>query len=399
MRVIFVSRYPISDVGHGGFHRSYQIWFELCQLVGQENVISLNLVPEQNLYPNKGRLQNYFKELSYRIKFFGNYLYSFGNPYQVYTYYLENIKKSQSLFGNIPNIAYRELDLSLDEPVVCIVDHPNQADIVSLNTQFGIPTFYCSQNVESLDMFAGSFDEKSKILNLFPHLLKELDLMATCDERLCISKVETGLLGGLGLPTIYYPYLPVGTIRKNLETIRSNRENNISIDRNHYLMIGSSIHHTTKKSFMWFINHVVADGLPNGIKITLVGKGTKELMANSKVPPCLDVRGWLSQDELEKLMCEINGVVVPQLTGFGALTRLPELSCAGLPTITSLHSTYAVDVPPGVFAVSDKWSDWLDGIKELSRGSSDFAESSYRSWENEQPRPLKDALERWLIRN
>ena len=45
---------------------------------------------------------------------------------------------------------------------------------------------------------------------------------------------------------------------------------------------------------------------------------------------------------------ECRPIIVPQFSGFGSVTRLTELSCAGVPSLTPAHPTWAIDVPPGV---------------------------------------------------
>ena len=78
---------------------------------------------------------------------------------------------------------------------------------------------------------------------------------------------------------------------------------------------------------------------------------------------------------------------MPQRVGFGALTRLSELSCAGIPCIVSRHPTYAVDLPPGVEVVTDEWDTWYQAMERLVKDDRRVI-TGYRIWEGAQPRVL-----------
>jgi hypothetical protein len=88
-------------------------------------------------------------------------------------------------------------------------------------------------------------------------------------------------------------------------------------------------------------------------------------------------------------------VVVPQFSGFDSVTRLTELSCAGVPSLTSAHPTWAIDVPPGVHVLGDAWPQWHDLLHDLAR-SPQQAAWDYPAWEATQPQSLHRYLSRWI---
>lgn len=396
LNIIFVSRFAVKVEGHGGYHRSYQIWHDLCRLVGEDNVIKLNLEPQNIIEKNVSYINKYWSELVYRIKFLGDYLSVLGSPARHYDHLLMEMSKSKNYFKTVPLKEYQQLVSNLGRAVICIVDHPDQGNLIDWNIRQGIPTFFCPQNIEALDVLAGSFENKFREAGFFNRFYQEMMMLSNCEERLCISKVETGLLGGLGIPSHYYPYLPVGAIRERLEIIRAKRENHSEkIDSKFFLMLGSTIHHTTNKSFILFIEQIAKNGLPDGVQLSIVGQGTNGLKSKIELPSCLDVLGWLPQDKLDEMLCRINAVIIPQNIGFGVMTRLPELACAGIPVLVSTQPTYALNLPPGVVAVSDSWDEWYQKIEDCSKTSPGPLDPSYYLWEKEQPQPLDMIIGSW----
>lgn len=395
-KVIFFPRYAPTDIGHGGDHRTYQIWHDLCRLVGEENTNCFYIDPK--IYRS---LRNNSKELKSRqfkrlIQFIGTYISSFGNSSRIYKYIFSKGIKSKNLFGYFPLEGYKQLISSLDQNIICVIDHPRQHGVVDFNRDNNIPTFYCPQNVESFEILAGSFNSVIQTSEFLLRFSQEFDLISNCAERFCISKVETGLLGGLGFPSTYYPYIPVGLIRSRLKEIERNRRNN-RFQTNHFLLLGSYIHQSTQISFDWFINQIINEELPEGIQITIAGSGTEKIQQKIKnLPKNVKILGWVSQEDLNAILCNISAAIIPQRLGFGALTRLSELSCASIPTIVSEHALTAINIPPGVYPVRDSWDDWLTTIREFSECSPNVNEKEYCEWEKNQPRGFESRIIHWL---
>ncbi|NIO21886.1 MAG: hypothetical protein GTN76_14435, partial [Candidatus Aenigmarchaeota archaeon] len=219
----------------------------------------------------------------------------------------------------------------------------------------------------------------------------EFHVLAQCAERLFISKVEAGLIGGLGLSAQYYPYRPVGLIRRRLEHTRRCRAK-AQIERGLFLLLGSARHRSTRESFLWFVQQVQTHGLPNGARVIVGGLGTDSLLSPGVEVPGLEFRGWVQQDELDRVMMSARAVLMPQQVGFGSLTRLAELSCAGVPGIVSTHPTYAVDVPPGIEVVSDEWGNWYRAMERLAKNDQRIT-TGYSKWKRTQPRTLGTVIE------
>jgi glycosyltransferase involved in cell wall biosynthesis len=219
----------------------------------------------------------------------------------------------------------------------------------------------------------------------------ELHVLAQCIERLFISRVETGLLSGLGFPSHDYPYLPIGAIRKRLVALRHRRSETPQTS-GLMLIVGTAAHNTTGTSMRWFVEQALAHGLPSGVQVVLAGAYTDKLLPAGSKLPGLDARGWVEQAELDDLLVRAQAVLMPQLSGFGALTRVPEMACAGLPIILSRHATYGLTVPQGVVVVDNVWSDWRDAMLQVCSQPSTVTLAEYEQWEKTQSRPLSPLL-------
>ena len=160
-------------------------------------------------------------------------------------------------------------------------------------------------------------------------------------------------------------------------------------------MLGTGGHRSTWESFLWFVRSAQECGLPQGIRVVVSGRKTDQLLASGASVEGLELRGWLEQDELDKLLAQVQAVLVPQGSGFGALTRLPELSCAGIPAIVSRHPTYALDPPPGIDIVDDDWDSWCSGMEQIAGTGMRCDPDEYHRWEEDQVNPLEWVMGQW----
>jgi hypothetical protein len=203
--------------------------------------------------------------------------------------------------------------------------------------------------------------------------------------------VEAGLMGGLGFPGDYYPYRPVGAIRERLARVREARSRG-SAERGLFLMLGTVGHESTRDSFRWFLKNVRAHGLPSRASVVVAGLYTDKLLPAGERVPGVELKGWLEAEALDTLLTRVAAVLVPQRNGFGALTRLPDLACAGVPVVVSRHATYALDPPPGAESADDRWDAWWQAMDSLSTGIRDVPAEAYEAWEARQERPLAAVL-------
>jgi hypothetical protein len=267
------------------------------------------------------------------------------------------------------------------------------SEITRINTQRGIPTWACPQNLEIFDKYALAEARAKNIIPFSTGFLQELNVLSSCEERLLISRTEAWFLEGLEIPVHYYPYVPVGDVRNTLLKIRQKRGKQ-SVDPRLFVMVGSSVHTSTGQSFDWFLRNASQNSLPENCRVVVAGKGTEIYREKYNHIKGLQFRGWLEPDELVELLCRAKAVLAPQLTGFGGLTRIPELACAGVPLIVSEHAAQSTNSPPDVIALPNQWTLWQKAIHDLSKESHAVLPDwlAYLEWEQQQPNPLKTLI-------
>jgi hypothetical protein len=404
---IFVSPFEPAAVGHGGNHRAYQIVHDLKRLLGEDNVIVVSWLewsrslPEQAMGASRGEeargssrratlpRSRPLSHLPRRIRSLSRRLSAAvtSEPIEL----VIGTGPTARRFSR-PDFTqhYREALARVPRPAVCVMEHVGFADLLELNRTESIPTIACIQNLESFDTaapLAGNDTRKAHLVSV--DFAGELGVLARCDERLFISKVEAGLVGGLGICSQYYPYVPTGAIRESLIRIRHQRSETGKVQRGLFLMLGSAAHSSTWESFSWFIRNARDKGLPRQAHVVVSGHHTERLLPPRVSIPGVELRGWLDQAELDELLVSAEAVLIPQTMGLGAVTRLPELACAGIPMITSLHPTYAITVPPGVVAVQNDWPAWCRAMEVVCSDPTRSDWDDYLAWEVGQDNTLE----------
>jgi hypothetical protein len=281
---------------------------------------------------------------------------------------------------------------------VGVVDHPLLDEIRIVNARSAIPTIIASHNLESLDVGRMRLGSRVAAHRCGIDFGNELWSLARFHERLAISRMEAAVLNGVGLTCKYYPYVPCGEVRAQLietATERSRRQP----DRTLFLVMGTAFHAPTRRSLQWLVEHARTDGLPKPARVVLVGSKVEELVPCDTQIPRLEVRGRVSDKELAELLLCAGSALVPQRMGFGAVTRIPELACAGVPALVFPHASYAMDLPPGARVLDDDaWCTLVEGMRQAMDAPLAIEPDAYAAWEARQARPLGPALGRVLAR-
>lgn len=376
MQVFFVTRFNPSPIGDGGNHRAYQIVHDLHQVIGPQNVTVINwktwLGENVRLQTtNIDRRRTMKQRVARALPVLGrmNRMYE-RLPLLTVDEPIEQIRHPKSIALLYQSKGFRDYYtkqvLACHRPTVCLIDHPGFSDLIAINQKHSIPTIACTQNIESFDRATPLDGQTTAQIYLTAiDFANEFITLSQCQERFFISKVETAIFGGLGLQANYYPYRPVGAIRERMLTIRRQR-NAKQIAAGRFLMLGSSSHSTTRNAFSWFVKQAQTHGLPPNSTVIIGGAGTEELQPFGAPIRGLEFRGWLPQEELDRLLTEVQAILIPQFTGFGTLTRLTEFSCAGIPVLVSRHPTFALDLPPGIDVVDDHWNSWYQRLGDYA---------------------------------
>lgn len=215
------------------------------------------------------------------------------------------------------------LDKYKDQDVDFLWENTNDRDMLYLLKATGHRVIGMPHNIESL------VRGKSVIA-----LGAEVSNLRLCDAIFTISKEETWLLRLLGLNAHYLPYYPPQAAESFFLSIRREREQRASKPCKVFSLLGSATNAPTRSGMQALVDFAATQDLP--FKLIVAGYGTESLnpVSNSQIV----FRGALSNDELEKLLIDIDGIVIFQPPTTGALTRIPEMLLAGIPVFSNFNA-------------------------------------------------------------
>jgi len=392
MKIIYCTRFSPTADGHGGNHRSYQVYADLVKSFGKDNVIILSY--SEWLEENKNKP---YHSISLKRRIILNKYYRLFENIQKNPYRL--LWKNKTYHENrysYPDFisTYEEQLSSTQGKVLCIVDDPGFSKVINLNQSQDIPTICMMHDFESFDYSPLYKDMDVKIRNsVFMDFVNEVDIYSKCDLSLSISKVEAGFLSGLGLPASHYPYYPVGDIRERLLAIRSRRAKE-SQNLRQILVLGGSSHPPTGIGMQWFLQNLATDYPLDNVQFIFAGHGTDKFTKTYGSISFAEFKGYISESDLADLLTRVNAVLVLNHTGFGSITRVPDMACAGVPVICTKHVSFAQNLPPGAEAVELNWEAWQQAIQKHSESKSMSSNlSDYETWEEQQIFPLQKIVE------
>jgi hypothetical protein len=390
--IFFPSIRPDPD-GIGGHHRLYQVQNDILSFSGAESYKLFER--NQKKTTKKKNPKYYWNALSERIKSIGISIdHKFYPPSTIGALISTSLSIKNSL-GWVPGKSYRDFIDKNGKPKMCVIDHPSLFEVADYNRKNFITTIYCPSDLLSFSKASNRQDNSLIRRESGINWLVEQEFLALCDEYLMISKVEKYFMNGLGLPAIFYPYMPVDQIRKRMLDLRNLRSKN-DIDRDLILMIGSAFWGPIGEGFRWVLRNIQEKGLPENKRMIVGGSGTENFIGEFGALKNVEFRGRLEQEELNALLQVAGCMLIPQRSGFGAVTRIPEMACAGIPSITAEHAAAAINIPPGVCVLPDSWESWEETMKEISNRALSNTLDDYEKWENDQPKPLKQVFEKFL---
>jgi len=390
-RVVYVSHFVPSVIGNGGAHRALQVLHDARRAVDNGVVAQINL----ELW-RRGRVvarQPRGNQLNWDI-LGRKWARLVENPFKVFRSSAYATAVPFSIAASVePAFIKHYVNMVRKDPgpTVCIIEHAMFGELVDINQRLGIPTVTAFQNLEALDCRPFDWRTRRVVYRVMTDLGNELRLMGRCARRLAISKVEAGFISGLGITCDFYPYVPVDALRERLFATRRRREIT-AIEPGLFVLLGSAQHGVTWESMTWFVDMIRQRGLPRGVRVVAAGGATDSLLPPGETLPGLELRGWVEQSELEALLARALAAVIPHRLGFGALTRLPELACAGVPVITFDHAAAALEPPPGLRSVAPDWDEVCAAMREQLQHREVVDQQAYERWEANQPRPLERVI-------
>lgn len=330
-RHIYLSRFYNNPSSHGGDKRAAQ----LCNILDQLEYDFVSICdPSFDVSAELARLlqkpSGYFqKKKSIRNKNELTYskYFLWSERFRDHLLYLHLQAKCF-----IENLKILPKILFVDDPVFF-------APVVLYAKSQGIPLVAFCHNLETLSR---EQVEPSTQLDLFAY---EIELISSCDLVVTISQEETYLLRNFGLDPVYLPYFPLPQTSKRLVAIREARGTTI---KTNFLILGTVYNLPTLEGMKRVLDTISADRAFSAVRFTVVGYGTEQLSGYLD-DPRVEVRGAVTDAELDELMTAAKGCIVYQDNGSGALTKIPELLAAGVPVIINSHAARSHHNLPGIF--------------------------------------------------
>jgi len=216
------------------------------------------------------------------------------------------------------------LDKYKDHNVDFLWENTNDRDMLYLLKTTGNRVVGMPHNIESLVRGSSVTALSAEVANL-----------RYCDAVFTISKEETWLLRLLGINAYYLPYYPPQAAESFLLSIRQERERRVPKSNKVFTLLGSATNVPTRSGMQALVDFAATQDLP--FKLIIAGYGTESLMPVSN--PQIVFRGTLSNEELESLLIETDGIVIYQPPTTGALTRIPEMLLADIPVFANFNAT------------------------------------------------------------
>jgi glycosyltransferase involved in cell wall biosynthesis len=175
-------------------------------------------------------------------------------------------------------------------------------------------------------------------------LHREAGFTALCDEVFCISREEAWYLANYGARVDFLPYFPPAEDLAALQVIRQRRTTQASGSE---LLTVTAVSNLKNRNALIALAALVRQ-LPAGeFHLHVGGRGTEALRDHFPADRCT-FHGEIADADLADLMTRCRAAIVYQPSGVGALTRIPEILCAGVPILANPHAARSAYGTAGV---------------------------------------------------
>ena len=337
------SKFVSNPFGDGAAKRSAQIE-ELLQRCGVDYINDSFVLPKG--MPFFTRLRWLFAGMRLVLRDFScSEIRSLGNIIRMAKYFGLRIP----IFGN-----YAESDVTFlnEDTTSGAYGYPYLAKGI------GKKILAVPHNLESLCCPEADIQSGKSKLEWLPEDIKRLKM---CNAVFCLSKEETWLLQIHGVNAHYLPYYPPREAENYLLRIRKLRESRKHNEVHKFLALGSANNTPTRMGMEELLDYLSSyDKLP--FEIHVAGYRTEWL--NEIDHPQLFYHGTLSNEALEKLLVEVDALVINQPATSGALTRIVEHLIAGIPVLASFGAArdYYQNATVQVYYSMDELMALLNGF-------------------------------------
>ena len=319
-QIVCHTKFKLDPFSDGGSKRSVQIR-ELLRNNGISYVDDPFLLPKNT--SNVRLVKWAFRAIAFISKYYPNRIRSLSSYIHLIKYYALRI----------PIV----LDKYKNQDIVFLWENTNDRDMLYLMKATGHRVIGLPHNIESL--------VRSKSVK---SLEAEVDNLKHCDSIFAISKEDAWLLRLFGMDSHYLPYFPPEEANGFLLSIRQKRVQRTANQRMVFALLGSATNTPTRSGMQSLLDFAATREFP--FDLLVAGYGTESLRKVSHVQ--ISFLGTLSNEDLDRLLVEIDGMIIYQPPTTGALTRIPEMLIAGIPVFANFdaarnyHSVEGVHIYP-----------------------------------------------------
>lgn len=236
---------------------------------------------------------------------------------------------------------------------LAIIDDPIYfAPLIEYLSELKVPIVAHCHNIETLSTSQVVYESQ-------PELFKyELDILRKCSFAIAISYEECFLLNNVGVSSFYFPYYPVKSIRTRMGAIREVRKSTAKRD---YLLLGTALNPPTLHGMLNVLNSWQTFGKESADRLIVAGFGTAHLADCCSLQHGVIFKGALDDSELDEILSTCKGTLIYQEHGSGALTKICEYLCAGVPVLVNFHAARSYHNLPGVLEY-ESLGQMLSGI-------------------------------------
>lgn len=307
--------------GHGGNRRTAQ----LAELAQKANLQIIDIKPDGLVHQSSQRLHNYVKGVQFIAK---------------HHFKLLPLPRLIQLCGHQSGLTRKTLAAYSGQKVLLWEATRNPISLL-VAKEYNFKVIAAPHNLEALlvnqkDIFTR---------RTFPgNLEDECQRLAQADAVFCISREEQWLLKSFGIHADYLPYYPPQDIYQNLLQVRAARTQS---EKNKFLILGTALNTPTR---LGIVNQLqLLQQLDTvAFEVDIVGFGTERLR-ESVTDQRFTLQGSVEVEQLNQLLISCKAVLLHQLSGAGALTRIPELLIAGVPIIANSHACRSAHGYQGVY--------------------------------------------------
>lgn len=371
----------VPDPAAGGWaRRIHQVIHELRACYGPDSVVVLSL---REIQRPRGFVARQWVRARFTARRWRD------NPFQMAV----RERYAARYFTAADRRAYEDRLRALGDVSLCIFEQTNFHALAAINARLGIRTIAAPWAFESTTMYLAGVVEAVDALrsrrpapadrlvlrSAFTSLANELAMDASFDGVWFLSQVESGLFQACGLPAGYFPYYPAGEARELLQAVARRRRP----ERDLLLVTGSS-NAQNMKGLATLLRDLTSGERKSAPRIVVTGVEQSAARFDTAIPSGVHFAGRVDDAEFTRLLESARAVLIPQVCGFGCMTRVTDMLCAGIPVVADSIVANAIGRPPGAEFVARGEGQWSRACEGLLKSEGEVPREEFAAWLREQ---------------